>query len=99
MPPYSGMETILIALLTAIISCVGLFVAMSRVFMTRRECSLQHQAIRTADGETSNKLQELIDSQRLQFQMMRAIIVYMEIPQDKKEAILNMTGGRRQNDQ
>jgi hypothetical protein len=71
---------------------------MGKVFMTRRECALQHQAVTKADGDAAEKLDALIDSQRLQFQMMRAIIVYMDIPQGEKERILNMTGGKRRNE-
>jgi uncharacterized membrane protein YozB (DUF420 family) len=92
MPPYSGLETTLIALITAIVSCVGLFIAMGKVFMTRRECELHNRAIESADTETCKKIQELLNIQSLQFRMLRTIIVYMDIPQDKKEAILNMKG-------
>jgi hypothetical protein len=86
------METMLIAILTAIISCIALFLTMGKVFMTRRECALQHQAVQTADSETAGKIQELIHIQSLQFKMLRSLIVYMDIPKEKKDAILNMSG-------
>ncbi len=94
MPPYSGLETTLIALMTAIVSCIGLFIAMGKVFMTRRECSLQHQTIKSNDGDTAKKIQELIDIQQIQFQMLRSIVLYMDIPRAEKQEILNKAGGR-----
>ena len=92
MPPYSGMETILIALITALVSCVGLFFAMSKVFMTRKECQVHLQNNTSSESQTCKKIDQLMNIQNLQFRMLRTMILYMDLPQDKKEKILNMKG-------
>jgi len=93
-PPYSGLETTLIGLLSALISCAALFFGMTRVFMTRRECSLHLQANDSSESQTCRKMDKLIRAQDIQFQMLRAIVVNMDIDKAEKQKILNMTGGQ-----
>jgi len=93
MPPYSGLETMLIALLSAFISCMGLFFAMTKIFMTRRECSLHLQANDSSESQTCRKMDKILKAQDIQFQMLRAIVVNMDIDKPEKQKILNMTGG------
>ena len=96
MPPYSGLETMLIALLSAFISCAGLFFALTRIFMTRKECNLNLRANNSTESQTCRKIDELINAQSLQFRMLRSIIVNMDIDKQEKEKILNMSGRQRE---
>ena len=87
----------LIAVVSVILSAITLLLGMGKIFMTRRECRLQHQAIDATDGQTAQRMQELIKIQKAQFQMLRSIVLYMQIPEDQKEKILNMPGARDAN--
>lgn len=87
---FSGLETLLITLLVAVISCLGTFCSMGRRYMTRKECDLKQDSRLTSDLVLGGKVDKLLRSQNLQFAMLREIVIYLDIPKDVQTKILNM---------
>jgi|GEM_PF-4941147 len=102
---FSGLETLLISLLVAVIACVTLFWRMSSRFVTHDECKRNHDGANSDDEQIRQlleKMEKKMDDRdarmntkhELLFRMMRAVILYMDLPAEKKTEILNMRPNR-----
>jgi tRNA C32,U32 (ribose-2'-O)-methylase TrmJ len=101
---FSGLETILISLLVAVISCVMLFWRMSKQYVTHDQCRQNHAGTEKDDAqikELLEKMEQKMDQQyrsvdnknELMFRMLRAVISYLDLPPEKRTEILNMRPG------
>ena len=82
---FSGLETILISFCSVVVACGGLFFLMVRIYPTRKECEARH-----ANDQLQRTIMKIEKSQRLQFEMMRAMIIHMDLPKGEQERIINM---------
>ena len=82
---FSDLETILISFCSVVVACACLFFAMGRVYPTRKECEIRH-----ANNSVQQSIKMIERSQRLQFEMLRAVIINMDLPKAEQERIINM---------
>lgn len=85
---FSGLETILISVVVGLVAsgvvAAKMFFTLTANFVRRTECEKEHQI----SAEVSTKLD-------LQFRMLRAVILYLDLPPEKKSEILNMRAGNK----
>lgn len=86
---FSGLETILIGGMSAVVSTMGTVFAMSRIFVTRKECIMRHEKGDLCDGHFRAELKEIKQGQLTQFRMLRGIIAHMDMAKEKREELLN----------
>lgn len=82
---FTGLETILIASLSAAVAIFVALIAFSSRFMSRTECEARHRNICLPSEDVAKILQDL----KLLFRMVRAIVISLPIDNEKKEEILN----------
>jgi hypothetical protein len=89
---FSQLETALITTLTAL--AVGILVnwLSGRTHVSCDDCEKRHQAV----NEQLNNIKDKDHSDHaMMLRMLRSIVTNMEISNEKKEAILNDTGGSK----
>jgi len=98
---FSGLETLLIAILMAVVACVTLFWRVSKNYVTHEKCQRNHLDTEKDDTqikELLEKMEKKMDQQskrvdgknELMFRMLCAVISYLDLPAEKRQEILNM---------
>jgi len=82
------LETLFGGALVSIITGVTVRLLMGGSFVTRQQCSLNHEQECRNNGSVQHKLD-------IQFRMLRALILHSDLPTEKKEEILNERGAGR----
>ena len=81
---FTPLEALAIAAFFSLVSAVAVRLMFSRSFMTRTQCSSEREKLCVEKRQLSKDLQELKEGQRLQFRMLRGIVVHSGIPADKQ---------------
>lgn len=105
---FSSLELTLMAglfsALGAIVAGVVIRVMTGASFVTQSECAARHASDCKMNTDLNDKIDEVRTGQEKfqaamamknghMFRMLRAIVVYMDIPQEQKERILNERSG------
>lgn len=99
---YSGLEVILIAGVSALISAIGTILIMLNWFQTRDRCTQNQEKCglrHIADGDKLEHMAKAIEGIRtknnIQFRMIRALVSHMpELSPEVREKILNEGDGK-----
>jgi molybdopterin synthase catalytic subunit len=73
------------AALGVVITFFGTVLGMHRRYVTRAECE-------TCQRHHNDDLSEIKRTNRIQFRMLRALVVHSSMPAEKKEALINDRG-------
>jgi len=97
---FTGLETLLISATSVFVGAVGMLLSACNRYVTKKECQLKHEnednIYKSLKNDFTTFKEELKESQREvkknqegQSKMLRAIILYLDIPDEKKQEILN----------
>ncbi|MBI9079185.1 MAG: hypothetical protein JEY79_05535 [Pseudodesulfovibrio sp.] len=86
---FTSLETMGIAAFFSLLSAVAVRLLFSRSFVTRVQCSSEREKICMEREQFKQELKDLKAGQRLQFRMLRVLIVHADISKEKQEDILN----------
>lgn len=86
---FTPLETMGIASFFSLMSAVAVRLLFSRSFVTNVQCSAEREKICLEREQLKRQYDDLKDGQKIQFRMLRAIIVHSNIPPEKQEDILN----------
>ncbi|WP_018124959.1 hypothetical protein [Desulfovibrio oxyclinae] len=86
---FTPLETLLIGFACSLLSAVGVRLLFAKNFVTHTQCTSEREKMCQADKELRERLKSLDNGQRIQFRMLRGIIVHSNIPAEQQERILN----------
>jgi hypothetical protein len=89
MMTFTPLETMCIAAFFSLMSAVAVRLLFSRSFVTTVQCSAEREKICLEREQFRQQYEDLKAGQKIQFRMLRAIIVHSNIPPEKQEDILN----------
>lgn len=93
----TGLEAVLlgclISLLSIAVTVIVMTISNNRQFVRHSECAQRHQTDTVCDQMLTKKIVALETKVSIQFKMLRQIIIYLPIEQEKKAEILNTSGG------
>ncbi|MBC16548.1 MAG: hypothetical protein CL942_05795 [Desulfovibrio sp.] len=86
---FTPLETMGIAAFFSLVSAVAVRLLFARSFVTKVQCTSEREKLCLEREQIKDILQRLREGQRIQFRMLRAVIVHSDIPATKQEEILN----------
>lgn len=86
---FTPLETMGIAAFFSLMSAVAVRLLFSRSFVTRVQCSSEREKLCLEREQIRELMTALKEGQRIQFKMLRSVIVHLDIPAEKREEILN----------
>jgi hypothetical protein len=86
------LETTLIALFSSLIVGIVVRYVSGAGKVSCSDCDKRHAAL---DGELEARAKKDKEDHSMMLRMLRSIVLHLEIPSDKKEAILNDNGGSK----
>lgn len=86
---FTPLETMAVTAFFSACTAIAVRLLFSGSFMTRRDCSAEREKLCIERKQVRDDLDSIKNGQRTLFRMQRAMIVYSDIPDDKKEEVLN----------
>lgn len=90
---FTPLEAVLMGMLISLLTGVVMRWLTTRSFVTCEDCEARHQGVLNSMKELRTQreqdLKDVKETNKTIFRMLRGLIVYSDIPQDKKEEILN----------
>jgi hypothetical protein len=89
---FSPLETVLITILASLVVGIVVNWVSGKSKVSCADCEKRHQAVNDELGSIKDKDHS---DHAMMLRMLRSIVTNMELPNEKKEQILNDTGGSK----